>query len=156
MTKYNPFDDLQPRISDLLTANHPAQIIIDALQEDTTSRDGENMWLYTSVCASELAKAIDNHQPNAHQQVAAKALNKLIREISPQHIAIVYEHFAIISNIATLVENGQSSAAKFLIQHHDINPDTPLIKAALDNLANSRTRAAIQKYASAYQQSQNM
>ena len=148
------YDDLKDKIIPLLPEAHPARIILECTEEDETSRDGESRWVFGNITAPEILEAIEAHQPSPKAKAAAQALQKPIGEVTPEDIALTYEHFMIVSNIATLAENGQPSAAKFLIEHHDIDPDTALIKAALANLASPRARAAVEKYARAYQKSQ--
>ncbi len=148
------YDDLKERIIPMLPPAHPARIILECTEEDETSRDGESRWVFGNITAPEILEAIEAHQPSPKTKAAAEALQKPIGEVTAQDIALAYEHFMIVSNIATLAENGQPSAAKFLIEHHDIDPDTPLIKAALANLASARARRAVEKFARAYQKSQ--
>lgn len=148
------FDDMKDRIFQHLAPADPARIILECMEEDETSRDGESMWVFGNVTVPEIVEAIEEQQHSPQALAAAEALGKTINEVTAQDIAITYEHFSILSNIATLAENGQPNAAKVLVEHHDIDPDTPLIKAAIAQLASPKARKAIEKFARAWQKSQ--
>lgn len=146
-----PFHGLKTRMLEILPSNHPARIILDCLESDESARDGASMWIFCNIMADELINALSQYQASTQAQAAAKARNMPVNDITPQDIAITYDHFSLLSTIATLIDNRKTTAAQFLIEHHGIDPESAMIKAALSQLANQKQAEAIKTYAAKLQ-----
>lgn len=147
--------ELTKLIASMLDEFQPPLCSVAALITYTEADDPPD--LNTGIIAAQIVariKALQAETTSPETLCAAAAMQKPAKAIIAADIALVYSHFAVISTIATLAENAQQSAATFLIQHHDIDPETAFTQAALAQLASANTRAAITKYAAAWQKSQ--
>ena len=123
---------LNPLLNDCLQSlpqDHPLRFLVAHL--DNVSRDGDldEVWLMGSIVFSQFRTTVESYKQKAQKQKVAE------------------EHATILSEIATLYDNGHKSAAKFMIEHHDIDPDCPLVREGLEQLADVRTRNVIEKHA---------
>ena len=130
---------LNPLLNDCLQSlpqDHPLRFLVAHL--DNVSRDGDldEVWLMGSIVFSQFRTTVESYKQKAQKQKVAE------------------EHATILSEIATLYDNGHKSAAKFMIEHHDIDPDCPLIREGLAQLASAKTRNAIERHARKLMQEQ--
>ena len=104
------------------------------------------------ACINTIEMIFDMAKVSPQRNMAAIALGKPVAFITDQDLQIVYAHMESVSMISTLLDNGQLSAAKTIIEFLDLNPKLPLTKVALEQLAHKS--GTIVKLAEKYQKSE--